>query len=102
MITIILSFYFLALNFMPCADEVQVAKDSVVENIMAVDHSQEHNGIADLCSPFCLCNCCHVNSVDFGITSFEPISAVIPSKIYIHFDSLGEEVIHSILQPPKV
>ncbi|SHJ15465.1 hypothetical protein SAMN04487911_11267 [Arenibacter nanhaiticus] len=87
---------------MPCADEFQAASDSVVENIVDATHNHEHNEIADVCSPFCHCHCCHVNSIDFGITSFEPISAVIPSKIYIHFDSLGEEVIHSILQPPKV
>ncbi|WP_317166442.1 MULTISPECIES: DUF6660 family protein [Flavobacteriaceae] len=99
-IAIILSFYFLALNVVPCSDTVSSADDSQVVTVIDIDgdHSQD----CELCSPFCECHCCHCHSIDFGIVPFEPIQPAIPHEYFAHFDNLGKDIPHSLLQPPQV
>ncbi|WP_340066610.1 DUF6660 family protein [Ascidiimonas aurantiaca] len=99
---LILSFYILALNLQPCNDtdfpddiaQMEVAMD------MDLDHSEK--GALDLCTPFCTCHCCHVHILDFGLPGFEPIMMDISMEPCIHFDNVGKEFTHSLLQPPQV
>ncbi len=97
-IAFILSTYILALNLSPCEDNIPSASDVKVEISQAEDNGHKD---LDLCSPFCQCHCCHVHTIDFGLTSFEPLVAIISSEIFTHFDSLGEEIQYSIFQPPR-
>ncbi|WP_042276703.1 DUF6660 family protein [Nonlabens tegetincola] len=56
---ILFSMYFLALNIMPCGDGVE--HDDHIE--IASDHDGCEDNHEDLCSPFCICNCCSVQLV---------------------------------------
>lgn len=98
---ILLSVYFLVLNFTPCSDTDQLANDSHTEIVSGFDNNHDHSA-SDLCSPFCQCHCCHVHTIDFGVTTFEPIVNTISSKVFFHIDNVGEDFLHTILHPPRV
>ena len=103
---LILSLYVLGLNLLACNDNdtSQLNSDSEVTVIAAqdLDFDHSHDKVVDLCPPFCSCHCCHVHTVDFGSSHFEPLIVEIPSKAFAHFDSSAEEPILSFLDPPKV
>ncbi|MEC7772142.1 MAG: DUF6660 family protein [Bacteroidota bacterium] len=99
-LTVILSFYFLALNIVPCGDSVQANGDSQVVSV--VDFDGDHGQDGELCSPFCQCHCCHVHTIDFGILEFEPIQVDISNESFVHFDKHGKDFTPSLYQPPKV
>ncbi|MAU14451.1 MAG: hypothetical protein CMH46_02805 [Muricauda sp.] len=101
-ITFILSFYILSLNAVPCSDTGVPVNDSQVEFTMDADMDSSHNDVTDFCSPFCTCHCCHVHTINFGLPDFEPIVMGFPFEPIIHFDNLGKEYTHSLLQPPQV
>lgn len=98
-LAIILSFYFLALNTVPCGDTANGSNDSQVVTVIDID--TDHDQDCGLCSPFCQCHCCHVHTIDFGLVTFEPLQPEIPHEFFAHFDDLGKDIPHSILQPPR-
>ncbi|WP_084273485.1 DUF6660 family protein [Maribacter antarcticus] len=98
--TVILSIYFLVLNLVPCGDTDNVDDDSQVVSIM--DYDGDHDQDCELCSPFCQCHCCHVHTVDFGITNFVPLQPAISKENFVHFDGHGKDISHSLFQPPRV
>jgi hypothetical protein len=102
-----LSIILLILSCLPCAD---ANKDIVYDSNGKVlaekhdDHSKELH--SDLCSPFCICNCCGAQVLSFtpSITfSFrEDFTAFIekPETIYkAHYASIFSG---SIWQPPQI
>ncbi len=97
----ILSIYILALNFTPCEDSNVMDNDIEIEISQKTDIDHSHN-VLDLCSPFCQCHCCHIHATSFNLGDSDEASRKISTKIYLHFDSLGKDIIHSILQPPRV
>nr|WP_313781144.1 DUF6660 family protein [Allomuricauda sp.] len=99
-LAIILSTYFLALNVVPCSDAGNVAEDSQV--VATVDFDGDHDQDCELCSPFCQCHCCHVHTIGFGLTTFEPFNPLISQDNFNHFDSIGKDISLSLLQPPQV
>ncbi|WP_339141138.1 DUF6660 family protein [Croceitalea sp. MTPC5] len=99
-LAIILSVYFLALNFVPCSDAGNVSDDSQIASI--VDFDGDHDQDCELCSPFCQCHCCHVHTIDFGIAQFAPLPLTIPQNSFAHFDSVGKDISLSLFQPPRV
>ncbi|WP_423738321.1 DUF6660 family protein [Christiangramia fulva] len=103
LLAFIFGLYVLTLNAFPCTDvNADVVSDnSQTEVIVASNLNHEHSAL-DLCPPFCTCHCCHVHTVDFGSVIFKPINQQISSKVFLHFDSIGEEPILSLLDPPRV
>ncbi|RTE54227.1 hypothetical protein EHW67_03405 [Arenibacter aquaticus] len=99
-LAIILSFYFLALNTVPCSDSANNESDSQV--VTVIDFDGEHDQDCELCSPFCQCHCCHVHTINFGLVAFEPLQPAIPHEFFAHFDNLGKDIPLSLLQPPQV
>ena len=99
-VALILSIYILALNFTLCEDNNAVNDDIKVELTQNSDSDHGHN-VLDLCSPFCQCHCCHIHATYFN-TSDNIVSNNISTKIFLHFESLGEDIQNSILQPPRV
>lgn len=99
--TIILSIYFLGLNFVPCGDTDVDSSDVNTELSQIVDANHNHS-TSDMCSPFCHCHCCHVHTIAFDIFKFEPVNP-ITLKLYIkHFDGRNKGYHNSLLQPPQV
>ncbi|WP_319946481.1 DUF6660 family protein [Mangrovimonas aestuarii] len=99
-LTFILSFYILALNFVPCGDAVV---DSNEVKIEMSNHGDDHDhSNADLCSPFCQCHCCHVHATHFDLVEYQVPNFDIPTNIFIHFNSEGKNFTRPLLQPPRV
>ncbi|HET8735645.1 MAG TPA: DUF6660 family protein [Pricia sp.] len=99
LITVILSIYFLALNFMPCADSG--SKDGDCQVVSVIGHDADHDQDCQQCSPFCQCHCCHSHVIDLGLALFQAIQPNISQENFAHFDSLGKEIPLSFLQPPR-
>ncbi len=85
---------------MPCSDTETSDKNSLLEITADTGIDHDHNA-SDLCSPFCQCHCCHVHTLNNIATTFEPLNPEISSEVYLHFDSLGEEVTSTLLHPPR-
>ncbi|MDY8134618.1 DUF6660 family protein [Aquimarina sp. 2201CG5-10] len=96
----IFSIYFLGLSFTPCEDIVHIDTDTteVVSDFEL--HSDNH--CEDQCSPFCSCQCCHVNMVETDLHSYKIISPQISKLSSTHFISSVQEVNYAILHPPRV
>jgi hypothetical protein len=99
-LAIILSFYFLALNVVPCNDVGNANDDS--QAVLTVDFENDHGDDCELCSPFCQCHCCHVHTIDFGIAQFEPLQPTKAHDNFAHFDRIGKEFKISLFQPPQL
>jgi Family of unknown function (DUF6660) len=97
----ILSIYILALSFAPCQDNGTIGNDVKIEISQSGDVDVNHN-VLDLCSPFCQCHCCHIHATYFNFEELTVVSQKISTEIYLHFDGLGKDINHSILQPPRV
>ena len=98
--TTLLSIYFLALSFAPCEDAGANNNDIPSENSQAVSADHDHSAV-DLCTPFCQCHCCHVNTIDVSIVAFELVQTPFLRESFVHFDSIGKDIFHSLLQPPR-
>ena len=86
---------------MPCSDIAPSDDDVQIEISQTVDSEHDHNQ-SDLCPPFCHCHCCHVHTIAFGLMAFLPLQPAIPHEYFVHFDNLGKDIPHSLLQPPRV
>jgi len=100
-IALIFSFYILALNVLPCNDTNVSTDNQQIEVAFNTDLEHSHTAF-DLCPPFCTCHCCHVHTIDFGSSNFEPLISEISSEVLGHSDNLGQDISISLLQPPKV
>ncbi|WP_394355031.1 DUF6660 family protein [Maribacter aquimaris] len=99
-ITLILSFYILGLNVLPCTDTRAEFDDTQIEAAFSLDLDHSHSAF-DLCPPFCSCHCCHVHTIDFGATAFTPIPNPISKENFSHFESISDGVVFLLLQPPR-
>lgn len=106
--SILLSIVLIVLSCLPCADAESNAEPKsdaklVVDN--HADHSKEQN--TDFCSPFCICNCCGAQILNFTPSVAFTISEVqfpeYSTKTNIlykaHFASMFSG---SIWQPPQL
>ncbi|MFC6859601.1 MULTISPECIES: DUF6660 family protein [Flavobacteriaceae] len=101
LLTFIFALYVLTLNAFPCSDTDAFCDNSQTE-VMATYNLDHNHSASELCPPFCTCHCCHVHTVEFASVNFKPINTEISSKVFLHFESLGEEPISSLLDPPRV
>ncbi|WP_081868441.1 DUF6660 family protein [Leeuwenhoekiella sp. MAR_2009_132] len=103
LLTFIFGLYILTLNALPCTDvNADVVSDNPQTEVVSASNLDHNHSASDGCTPFCTCHCCHVHTVDFALANFKPITTKISSKIFLHFDSIGEEPINSLLDPPRV
>lgn len=85
---------------MPCADSY--AK----ETLAAQQGSHDHPAAADLCGPFCLCNCCGTGSGAVfqweAINSGEIRATDLAKPISPYISLFTPRYFGEIWQPPKV
>ncbi|WP_072316129.1 DUF6660 family protein [Sinomicrobium oceani] len=99
----ILSFYFMALTGVACADTVPQYEQDGITVVDAGNNDHHHNtGDGwDGCSPFCVCHCCHLHflytSPDLVFTYSEKQPALYSSYIR-DFRSIK---IFDFLKPPR-
>ena len=102
---VILSFYFLGLNFVPCDDTVESdCEETVTVNIVLDQdqHESEQDNGADECPPFCQCHCCHVHVVQLNSYACEVLEPQISTLIIQKGENFGEEIPDFHFQPPRV
>ena len=82
-VAVILSVYVMALTVLPCADVHAADSNSV--SLEFLEQSQGHSSEVDLCSPFCICDCCQTNSQQAIYTTFQvgliAVKIAIPASI---------------------
>lgn len=96
--------YFVLLAAMPCADRVSPNSAPVVDLEINHDH-ESHSHELDLCSPFCICNCCGVHILNLKtVALFEslPMVTFIKSPISTYKEEFFSKFSHSIWQPPQL
>ena len=97
----ILSIYILALNLAPCEDYT-VSDDEVKTEISQVaENDHQHQGL-DLCSPFCICQCCQISSMNFNFVYVKLNIPYISSQVFFYQSGTEKDFTTSILQPPRV
>ena len=100
LITLLLAFYIFALNLTPCADFV-VPNDIVKTETSQITDDHQHEN-TDLCSPFCICQCCHVNATDLQVTFVEIEVSEISIQDFFYLNGSEKDFTSSFLQPPIV
>ncbi|MFN8325740.1 DUF6660 family protein [Flavobacterium sp.] len=105
LLTVILSIYLVTLSAIPCADiksesevHLEVAQTSDKDN-----HSHDKGN--DLCSPFCICNCCGQVTLNYVATinyDFPVQFEEIKSSKSTYTSALHSNFFGSIWQPPQL
>ncbi|CAM4357477.1 DUF6660 family protein [Flavobacterium terrigena] len=102
-LNIILSVYIIMLTAYPCADK---HNDVLVKSSnTSPQHNHSHDEEADLCSPFCVCNCCGQQTLTFlEIQSFQFLVHFqeIKSSISFYKSTSFSNFYGSIWQPPQL
>lgn len=100
LITFIVSLYFIVLSALPCVD---IESGSLAHSEQGT-HSHDKDN--DLCSPFCICNCCGHFTLNYApAITFEIIQ--VPFEQITTQNSIYTSVFHSnfygsIWQPPQL
>ncbi len=102
-LTLIFSFYLLALSVMPCSDKDDCKYQSTGQSTFATTDHSSHDSDTEHCSPFCMCACCGQSC---SFTHFQAdLSQYFPTvaqKVSIYKAFFSSEVSFSIWQPPKI
>lgn len=97
---LIMSLFVLGLSLAPCQDEPDVYDIEISHQADTEDHGPDD--AEDLCSPLCVCHCCHSHLV-FHISFFNNNEAPLPvSKVISYSDLATKGFIGSLFQPPQV
>ncbi len=97
----ILSIYIFALNLAPCADYAVPDNDVKTEISQAIGDDHQHQD-SDLCSPFCICQCCHISAMHFKIPDLSFNISYISTQDFFYLNGSGKNFATSVLQPPQV
>lgn len=98
----ILSFYFMALTGVACADTLPLdnTKDTVsVISSTDGNHNHDHQSDWDGCSPLCVCHCCHVHFVSAAGVDFTHL-VKLPAVYTSYFQDFSNADISGFLKPP--
>lgn len=105
LLTVILSLYVFVLSAIPCVD---IESDSAAHQTVSCSAEKDnhsHNKESDLCSPFCICNCCAGVTLSYvpTITYDFPVQfEQIQSTNSIYTSALHSNFYGSIWQPPQI
>ncbi|MGV8992561.1 MAG: DUF6660 family protein [Flavobacterium sp.] len=103
-LTIIFAVYFVLLAAKPCADRVSSNFEQTI--VVEMNNDQDsHSHDLDLCSPFCICNCCGVHIMNLKtVILFESLPMVAFSKtpISTYRAEFFPIFSNSIWQPPQL
>jgi hypothetical protein len=73
--------------------------------VAAKHENHSHEKENDLCSPFCVCNCCGQQILNFSqeiASQFRKIAAEITTQIPAYKSLLASNFYGSIWQPPQI
>ncbi|HET8839341.1 MAG TPA: DUF6660 family protein [Flavobacteriaceae bacterium] len=97
---VILSFYFLGMNFVPCSDAA-TATASESQNFIQADPGSQHEHSTDSCPPFCSCQCCQsqLTLIDFPV--FQALKQEFRTVPIFYKTNPGKEFPTAFFQPPR-
>jgi len=99
---IIISFYLLALPFVPCSDARDCETAAVATSQIEQEQHEEHEDEEESCTPFCYCACCTYSTI---LPYQQAIAQLLPSFTSpsgdITTDLLAFESF-AIWQPPRM
>lgn len=102
---IILSVFFLLLSCMPCAD-MEADSSAPAKTEFASNHDEHsHDKEKDMCSPFCICNCCGSQMVNYSQSvtiDFPILSKSIKTQLPTYHSISTSNFYGSIWQPPQL
>ncbi|WP_370629719.1 DUF6660 family protein [Flavobacterium sp. NKUCC04_CG] len=100
-IIVAISVLMLVLALLPCADRNSlISANSPLTHVAAVP--DQHSGM-DMCSPFCVCNCCTSPILIKNVFLFEAVSLPkISLKTFDYYQSFITTVLHFIWKPPRI
>ena len=96
---LIFSVYIIGLLAFPCQDDIDELFVNKTEKSTTSNH--EHKDCHS-CSPFCVCNCCQVNTI---VVMKAVINAIVTRPtlfVSIYKENPPKEIILPIWQPPKL
>ena len=101
----LMAIYLMAVSFYPCTDSD--AADTVISAVeLTYGHEgHSHNEERHTCPPFCACNCCSVQVLNYvSVVTFDfPIPfQTIPLKESFYISNLSDAYSGSIWQPPQL
>lgn len=96
----ILSIYIFTLNLVPCEDTGTFDNEVKTEISQGLGDNHQHQD-ADLCSPFCICQCCHINATYFKFAEIKFEFKYISSQDFLYLNGIKKDFTTSILQPPQ-
>jgi hypothetical protein len=99
-LAVILSVFIFALNLAPCADYALPDNDVETEISQALGDDHQHQD-SDFCSPFCICQCCHIGSTYFQFADIKLDISFISTQYFFYLNGTEKDFNTSILQPPK-
>lgn len=97
----ILSIYILALNLVPCEDYAIADNEVNIEISQNIDGDHQHHG-TDVCSPFCICQCCQISATHFKIADIKLDITYLSNQDFFYLNGLEKDFSLSVLQPPQV
>lgn len=96
----ILSVYILSLNFIICEDFHESDDLTQIETVQKLGNEHGHLD-TDLCSPFCVCQCCQMNIVTSEIQAYKLDSEELFSSIFYANKGVEQDFLNTILHPPQ-
>lgn len=89
---------------MPCADgDSGHSTEAFQQMLDGHDHSgHDHPAGEDLCSPFCICHCCHTPVVETPALALEAVAPYQQLLSEFYNGRLTEPVPNRLLQPPQM
>jgi hypothetical protein len=98
-LAVILSLYVIFLCSLQCQDKIEV-------NCSFTDcsHTESQHNEKDChsCSPLCVCNCCHTNTLVIVKKAIEPVQKIENAYQIVLSDGRPTEIPQKIWQPPKI
>ena len=98
-----LSLFFMVLTMVPCSDAASGFGDKVcvAEDVHLEQSQDEHT---DLCTPFCVCNCCGMSMAVSQIKKLLPEKIFLLVKADITESGYGYSLLFNagVWQPPKI
>jgi len=100
LLAFILSVYILGLNLAPCEDYPIADNDFNTEISYNIEGNNQHLGV-DFCSPFCICQCCHISATHFKVVDVKLGLTYITTQDFFYLNGLEQKFSISVLQPPQ-
>jgi hypothetical protein len=101
----ILSVYLILLSCLPCADmDVKSLAHTAIE-FSQKEANHSHDTANDLCTPFCVCNCCGVQFLSYQpaiLIDFPVASTLIKIASPTYKSIFSSHFFGSIWQPPQI